>query len=812
VGVTVGEIAGGDAAVTITFQVLIANPVAAGVDQITNQGVASSAEMPAVPTDDPDVGGAADPTITPVTAAPLLAVRKTDVLFSDADGDGLVSPGDELRYQISIENSGNTSATGVILTDATPLLTTLVAGTVQTSQGTIVSADPVEVDLGEIVPGSPAVVSFRIDIENPFPATHTSVQNQAVAQSAELPPVVSDDPRTPQPADPTVTPVFVPPEVAIADVTVAEGDVGATDAVFTLSLSVASGRQVSVDYATADDTALAGLDYQAAAGTVTFPPGTTSTTVAVPVLGDLSDEPDETFSVDLTSPVNATLADPEGLGTILDDDEMEISVDDVTIDEGDTGTVDALFTISLSSQSASPLSVDFATADGTATAGGDYQATSGTLTLAPGETSGTLAVTVFGDLQLEPDETFSVELSNPTAGVLADGLGLGTILDDEQCSGPELLVNPGAEQPLAGGELPGWTEVVGGDWQPRFAAPPPIEGQAYFFAGMVPLAELRQDVDISAYAAEVDSGGQLFSLQAFVRTRDEIPADSTHIVVEYRDATNSVLDAFDSGEITSPTAWQEVSDVRAVPAGTRWIGVRLLATNWGADDDNDGYFDGLSLRSLGTAVLIAGDVMVVEGDTGATPALFEIKLSCAVPVEVTVTAATADGTALAGEDYEAFGPATVTLPAGATGAPVPVTVNGDLQVEPDELFTLELSDPFGALLVDSQGLGLILNDDDDTDLDGVPDELDVCPDTWIPERVPTRELRPNRYALVDENTVFDTWQQGKRSPDQTRSFTVDDTAGCSCEQIIIGLELGKGHTKFGCSLGAMREWVGLVNP
>jgi uncharacterized repeat protein (TIGR01451 family) len=96
----------------------------------------------------------------------------------------------------------------------------------------------------------------------------------------------------------------------------------------------------------------------------------------------------------------------------------------------------------------------------------------------------------------------------------------------------------------------------------------------------------------------------------------------------------------------------------------------------------------------------------------------------------------------------------------------------------------------------------------DDDGDGVPDECgDLCLGTVIPESVPTIRLRPNRYALVDEDLVFDSVGNGERF-----RFTTTDTAGCSCEQIIDAWGLGKGHTKFGCSLGIMRNWIDSVSP
>ena len=98
----------------------------------------------------------------------------------------------------------------------------------------------------------------------------------------------------------------------------------------------------------------------------------------------------------------------------------------------------------------------------------------------------------------------------------------------------------------------------------------------------------------------------------------------------------------------------------------------------------------------------------------------------------------------------------------------------------------------------------------DADCDGVPDSADMCAGTIIPEGVPTEGLGINRFALTDDDGEFDTTPPNGRGPQ--KSFSIQDTAGCSCEQIIDELGLGLGHTKFGCSISAMEEWVQSLNP
>ncbi len=130
------------------------------------------------------------------------------------------------------------------------------------------------------------------------------------------------------------------PTISIDDVSVTEGNSGATPAGFTVSLDTPSTETVTVDYATADGSATAGLDYTAASGTLTFLPGQTSKPVSVDVLGDLLDEPNETFSVSLSNPVNTSFGDDVGTGTILDDDETvntpPVAVDDAATTPEDT--------------------------------------------------------------------------------------------------------------------------------------------------------------------------------------------------------------------------------------------------------------------------------------------------------------------------------------------------------------------------------------------------------------------------------------------------------------------------------------------
>src|SRR5262249_25631112 len=146
-------------------------------------------------------------------------------------------------------------------------------------------------------------------------------------------------------------------------VSVTEGNAGTTTAVFTVSLSAAYTQPVTVRYATADGSATAGVDYQAAFGTLTFAPGETSKTVTVAVYGDRALEYDESFSVNRSDPTNAFRGNGRGVGTIRDD-EPRLSIGDVTMKEGNSGTTAFAFTVSLAAAYDEPVSVDFVTEDG----------------------------------------------------------------------------------------------------------------------------------------------------------------------------------------------------------------------------------------------------------------------------------------------------------------------------------------------------------------------------------------------------------------------------------------------------------------
>jgi probable HAF family extracellular repeat protein len=206
------------------------------------------------------------------------------------------------------------------------------------------------------------------------------------------------------------------PVVNIGDASVTEGHAGTRAANLTVTLARASSQPLTVSYSTANGSAAAS-DYQSASGTVTFDSGQTTKTISVLVNGDRAGELDETFLVNIgLAAGNAVLGDSQGVGTIVDD-EPRVSINSVTKSEGNSGTTPFVFTVSLSPAPSAPVSLNFATENGSAKSSEDYTATSGTLSFAAGQTSKTITVAVRGDRTSEYQEIFYVNLSG-AAGVL----------------------------------------------------------------------------------------------------------------------------------------------------------------------------------------------------------------------------------------------------------------------------------------------------------------------------------------------------------------------------------------------------------
>ncbi|HEX6131178.1 MAG TPA: Calx-beta domain-containing protein [Actinomycetota bacterium] len=418
-----------------------------------------------------------------------------------------------------------------------------------------------------------------------------------------------------------------------------------------VTLSAASGSTVTVAYATSDDTATAPADYAATSGTLTYAPGQTSKQVAVPLVDDAFDEADEDLTLTLSGPTNATITVGTASGTIVDDDQPSaISVDDVEVEEGDGGSVAASFTVALTNPSGSAVTVDYATADGTAVAGEDYAAAGGTVTFAAGDTSETVEVDVAGDLLDEDDETFTLQLSDESGAALDDAEGVATIQDDD----PDPVVSIG--------------DAIA------------IEDSTLSFPVTLDAASGR------------------------TVTVDYATSDGT--------ATDPDDYAGSSGTVTfAPGDTAETIDVALVDDAIDEAVETMSVTLSGPSNAAVG--DGSAVGTVvddETAQLLIDDVTVAEGDAGSTMATFTVTLSTESASTVSVDYATADATATAGADYAAAS-GTLTFSPGDTSETVEVDVLGDALDEASETYAVGLTDPSNAPVADASGVGTITDDD-----------------------------------------------------------------------------------------------------
>jgi len=204
---------------------------------------------------------------------------------------------------------------------------------------------------------------------------------------------------------------------------------------FAISVTRTNGSSgtVTIQYATADGTAKAPSDYTASSGTLTFNDGETSKGISVPIIDDATPEGSESLTLTLTNPTGGAVLGNLTMATlsIQDNEQPTLSISDVSLVEANAGTTNATFTVTLSDSITNTVSVNYATANGTALLGSDYQPASGTLTFNPGETQKQINVLINGDTQSEPDETFFVNLSDPNHASISKAQGLGTIINDD---------------------------------------------------------------------------------------------------------------------------------------------------------------------------------------------------------------------------------------------------------------------------------------------------------------------------------------------------------------------------------------------
>src|SRR5262245_56380829 len=225
--------------------------------------------------------------------------------------------------------------------------------------------------------------------------------------------------------------------ISINNASIVEGNSGQTFVSVPVFLTQAASATVTVQYATHDGTATAGQDYQSQSGTLTFAQGVTQQNILIPILGDTTFEPDETFTVTLSNPsAGSNILNATGTVTILNDDaSLSIAATDAVKAEGNSGSTPFTFTVTRTGYTGNTVIVDWALS-GAAVNLADFTGgvlPTGTLTFGVGDTTKVITINVAGDTTVEPDEAFTITLSNPSLASVTIGTASaqGVIQNDD---------------------------------------------------------------------------------------------------------------------------------------------------------------------------------------------------------------------------------------------------------------------------------------------------------------------------------------------------------------------------------------------
>jgi len=452
--------------------------------------------------------------------------------------------------------------------------------------------------------------------------------------------------------------------IVITNLSVTEGTGGTTNAVIPVSLSKPAGQPVSVTYSIKDVTTDKS-DYTDSGLTVTFAPGETLKNISIPITTDSLYEADESFTLTVKSPVNATIVQGNVTVnqadipvTIVNDDPVpQISINNASVTEGNSGAVSATFTVSLSNPSGSTTTVNYATANGTALAGLDYDATSGKLTFSPGQISKTFSVQVRGDTLNESDENFTVNLTAPVGATIGSGVGTGTIVNDDFM--PSIRISD------------------------------------------VTVAESNTGTNTAAVLNVTLSSVSTTTVTVKYGTSD----GSAKSGADYTSASGTLL--FAPGETSKAVTVTVLGDL--LNEADETFNVNLTSPQNATVEDSQGVVtitDNDPLPSISI-----NSISIGEGKSGNTTATLTLTLSALSGRTVTVNFATADGTAkVADVDYVASS-GTITFPAGTGTVTLPITIKGDTKVEPDETVFVNLTSPSFAILGTATATLTITNDD-----------------------------------------------------------------------------------------------------
>lgn len=452
----------------------------------------------------------------------------------------------------------------------------------------------------------------------------------------------------------TITDNDATPTLSINDISALEN---AGTLTFTITLSAISGKDVNVNYTASGGTATGvGVDYALVAGVATIPAGSSVTTVVVNLVDDSLDESNETFNLALSSPVNATLSDGTGVGTITDDDATPTVTfaADQTLSEPSNGggPVSVAIDVTLSAASGLSVTVPFAVS-GTATGGGvDHNLANGSITVSAGQTTGSVSFDMIDDLVSEASETVIATMGSPTnASQGAKTTHTVTITDNDAT--PTLSIN----------------DVTADE----------ADGTLSFTVTLSAVSAQNVTVDYSAAGGTATSGGTDYTLAPGTAT---ITAGSTTTAI----VVNINNDTLDESDETFVVTLANPNNATLSDA-----------TGTGTITDNDA-----------TPTLSINDVTADEADGTIS---FTVTLSAASGQNVTVNYSAGGGTATSGGTDYTLAAGTATITAGSTSTSIVATLNNDTLDESDETFTVTLASPTNATISDATGTGTITDND-----------------------------------------------------------------------------------------------------
>ncbi|NBT41666.1 MAG: hypothetical protein EBT20_14575, partial [Alphaproteobacteria bacterium] len=439
------------------------------------------------------------------------------------------------------------------------------------------------------------------------------------------------------------------PDVSVANASVTEG---AGSVSVTVSLSNSYGQEISVSYATADGTAVSGLDYETQSGNLVFAPNETSKSFSVPIIDNEVYEEAETFSVNigLVGESLGTIANGSATVTINDDEAVpQISITDLALTEGQSGDL----IVSVSNAAEQEITLDYATVDGSAT-NQDYNQISGSLTFASGELEKTISVTTLDDALDENEESFTLELSNLNIGTFSDSSASITIADNDEA--PEIT--------LTGANTVDENEDLAVTLALSTASGKTITIDLSTLAGTAQADEDYLSVDQTVTLLPGESSKTII----LSIVDDAIDEDNETFQVVAANSVNANL-------ASSPSAPNGVLDVEIL--------------------DND---------EPPTFALTVADVE--EGETAS----LNLTLSGPSAKPISVLVATADGTA-SSADYEAVS-ATVDFAPGETSKTLSVVTTEDTTDEFDETVLVNISEAVNVLVPEIAYSFSILDDDE----------------------------------------------------------------------------------------------------